>query len=79
MASLEQQALGPITGDVEMALTLPELLQRLNSIPEYKPLFDAAFLGQEITAENTAKAIAAYERTSCKRFGLPQKSAHRGE
>lgn len=45
MASLAQQALGPITGDVEMALTLPELLQRLNSIPEYKPLFDAAFLG----------------------------------
>ena len=63
MASLEQQALGPITGDVEMSLTLPELLQRLNSIPEYKPLFDAAFAGQEITAENTAKAIATYERT----------------
>lgn len=63
MASLEQQALGPITGDVEMALTLPELVKRLKAIPEYKPFFDAAFPGQDITAENVAKAIATYERT----------------
>jgi cytochrome c peroxidase len=63
MATLEQQALGPITGDVEMALTLPELVKRLQGIPEYKPLFEAAFPGQSITAENAAKAIATYERT----------------
>ena len=63
MASLEQQAMGPITGEVEMALTVPELLQRLKGIPEYKPLFEAAFPGQGITSENTAKAIATYERT----------------
>jgi cytochrome c peroxidase len=63
MASLEQQALGPITGDVEMALSLSELVQRLNAIPEYKPLFETAFAGQGITAETVAKAIATYERT----------------
>ncbi len=63
MASLEQQALGPITGDVEMALTLPELVQRLKVIPEYKPLFAAAFSDKSITADNVAKAIATYERT----------------
>jgi cytochrome c peroxidase len=63
LPTLEHQAMGPITGDVEMALNVPELLKRLKEIPEYKPLFEAAFPGQDITAENTAKAIATYERT----------------
>jgi len=63
LPNLEAQAMGPITGDVEMALNVPELLKRLNEIPEYKPLFETAFPGQQITAENTAKAIATYERT----------------
>jgi cytochrome c peroxidase len=63
MASLEQQALGPITGDVEMGLTLPELVRRLKAIPEYKPLFEAAFPGQGINPKTVAKAIATYERT----------------
>ena len=61
--TLEAQALGPITGDVEMALTLPELIARLKSVPEYAPLFAAAFPGQGITTDTTAKAIATYERT----------------
>ena len=61
--SLEEQALGPIQADAEMALPLPELLQRLNSIPEYKPLFDAAFPGEPINAKSVGNAIATYERT----------------
>jgi len=63
MASLEQQALGPITGDTEMALSLDELLTRIKAIPEYKPLFAAAFPGQEISANIIARAIATFERT----------------
>lgn len=63
MASLEQQALGPIQADVEMALPLAELMKRLNAIPEYKPLFEAAFPGEGISANTVAKAIATYERT----------------
>jgi cytochrome c peroxidase len=63
MPTLEAQALGPIQADVEMALPLDELLRRLNNIPEYKPLFEAAFPGQGLSAENLAKAIATYERT----------------
>lgn len=63
MESLEQQALGPITGDVEMALTLDKLLRRLKAIPEYKPLFAAAFPVDGITANNVARAIATFERT----------------
>lgn len=63
MATLEQQAMGPITGGVEMALSVPELERRLKSIPEYKPLFEAAFPGTPISADSAAKAIATYERT----------------
>ncbi len=63
MPSLEEQALGPIQAEVEMALPLDELLQRLNNIAEYKPLFEAAFPGEGIRASTVAKAIATYERT----------------
>ena len=61
--SLEEQALGPIQAEVEMALPLEELLKRLKAIGEYKPLFDAAFPGKGIAGETIAKAIATYERT----------------
>lgn len=61
--SLEEQALGPIQADVEMNLPLTDLMQRLNAIPEYKPLFQAAFAGQGISGATVAKAIATYERT----------------
>lgn len=61
--SLEQQALGPIQAAVEMALPLDQLLARLKSIPEYAPLFEAAFPGQGITGDTIAKSIATYERT----------------
>jgi cytochrome c peroxidase len=62
-ATLEQQALGPIQADVEMNLPLEDLLARLKSIPEYGPMFKAAFAEQEITAPQIANAIATYERT----------------
>ena len=61
--TLEQQALGPIQADVEMALPLDQLLARLKGIREYGPLFEAAFPGEGITPKNIAKAIATYERT----------------
>ncbi len=63
MATLEQQAMGPITTGAEMGLNVPVMLKRLTAIPEYRPLFEAAFPGQGITPENVAKAIATYERT----------------
>lgn len=61
--TLEEQALGPIQADVEMGMPLPELLQRLNAIPEYKRLFEVAMPGKGITSDAIAKAIATYERT----------------
>mgnify|MGYP001171540983 CR=1 FL=1 len=61
--SLEEQALGPIQADVEMAMPIDQLLTRLKAIKEYPPLFEAAFPGKGITAQNIGKAIATYERT----------------
>ena len=61
--SLEEQALGPIKTDVEMNLPLEKLLDRLNGIQGYAPMFEAAFPKEGIKTETIAKAIATYERT----------------
>lgn len=60
--SLEEQALGPIANPIEMNLTLPEAVERINKIPGYKSQFQKIF-GSDATEENIAKAIASYERT----------------
>ena len=60
--TLEEQALGPIQNPIEMSLTLEELVKKLNAIPGYKKEFKDVF-GTDVTAENIARAIAAYERT----------------
>jgi len=39
------------------------LMERLATIPEYKPLFLAAFPGDSMSPKTLAKAIATYERT----------------
>lgn len=62
--TLEEQALGPIEAAVEMNMPLDELIEKLNQIEGYPPLFSAAFDGDaEITADKIAMAIATYERT----------------
>jgi cytochrome c peroxidase len=62
-ASLEEQALGPIRAEAEMNLPIDRLLVRLKSVPEYGPLFQAAFPKKGLTPETIARSIAAYERT----------------
>lgn len=62
-ATLEEQALGPIQADVEMNLPIEKLIERLENIKGYPPLFEAAFPGQGIKPETIAKAIATYERS----------------
>lgn len=61
-ATLEEQALGPLTDPVEMANTLRGVELRLNRIPGYRAQFAAVFGNEEITADNVGKAIAAFER-----------------
>jgi cytochrome c peroxidase len=63
LADLEEQALGPITSPGEMNMPIEQLVGRLESIAEYKPLFVAAFPGEKMGPSTLAKAIATYERT----------------
>ncbi len=64
-ATLEEQAVGPVTNPIEMGMgSLDDALDRLRAIPGYKQHFDSAFgAGDNVTMDNAAKAIAAYERT----------------
>ncbi len=63
LATLEEQALGPIQAAGEMNMPLEQLMTRLESIPEYKPMFVRVFPEEGMTAKTLAKAIATYERT----------------
>ncbi|NCQ29315.1 MAG: cytochrome-c peroxidase [Armatimonadetes bacterium] len=60
--SLEKQALGPIQNPVEMKMTMPLALDRLQGIPGYVKAFQEVFGGAP-SDETVAKAIAAFERT----------------
>jgi cytochrome c peroxidase len=64
-ATLEDQAKGPVVNPVEMGMPdLTAAIARIRAIPGYRPYFDAAFgPGDNVTMDNAAKAIAAYERT----------------
>jgi cytochrome c peroxidase len=63
LPTLEDQALGPIQSPGEMNMKLDQLMERLASIPEYKPMFDATFPGEGMKPKTLAQAIATYERT----------------
>ncbi len=65
-ATLEDQAKGPVTNPIEMGMgSLDEAMRRLKKISGYAPMFKAAFPDDRnpVTADNAAKAVAAYERT----------------
>ena len=64
-ADVEEQAMGPVTNPIEMAMPDAESVAVvLRSIPDYAPLFEAAFPDVEdpFTLEYAALAIAAFER-----------------
>ncbi len=60
--SLEEQAVGPIQSEVEMNQNLDELVTELNAVPAYVEKFNSIF-DEQISADNIAKALAAFERT----------------
>lgn len=64
-ASLEEQAKGPMTNPIEMAMmTHDVVIDRLKQSPEYVKSFKAVFGGENpVTLDNAVKAIAAFERT----------------
>src|SRR5947209_9950513 len=61
--NLEEQALEAIQLPAVMNIKMDPLLERLSSVPEYKPLFAAAFPDEGMTGATIGKAIATYERT----------------
>ncbi|WP_245524539.1 cytochrome-c peroxidase [Methylobacterium nonmethylotrophicum] len=61
--TLEEQAAGPLTADVEMNAQFPEIVARLKEIPEYRTWFDRLFPDRGVTKANLLTAIATYERT----------------
>ena len=65
-ATLEEQAKGPVQNPIEMGMaSLDEAMSRLMQISGYESMFEAAFPGEEkpLSADNAAKAVAAFERT----------------
>ncbi|KXK34918.1 MAG: Cytochrome c551 peroxidase [Chlorobi bacterium] len=65
-ADLAEQAKGPILNPVEMAMPSEKAVEdRLSGIPEYVEMFKKAFPNtrRNITYQNVASAIAAFERT----------------
>jgi cytochrome c peroxidase len=59
---LEGQALGPIQNPIEMDHKIDDCCAKLNNIPGYREQFRKVF-NSDVTPENIAKAISAFERT----------------
>lgn len=62
-ATLEEQALMPIQNAVEMGLTLPEMVAKLQSTTFYSKLFQDAFGTPEINSDRVSKALAQFMRS----------------
>jgi len=70
VTSLQEQALEPLKSDLEMRGTrfseeeiIPELLNRLNNIAEYRQLFAEAYDRQQISENELADALASFQST----------------
>jgi cytochrome c peroxidase len=62
--SLEEQAKGPLTNPVEMAMPSQDaVVARVKAIPGYVGQFNTIFGKDGVTINTIAKAIATYERT----------------
>jgi cytochrome c peroxidase len=62
VGSLEEQVLGPIQEEDEMAETHENVVKKIGKIKGYQQQFRAVF-GTEVSLQGIAEAIAAYERT----------------
>jgi cytochrome c peroxidase len=62
-ADLEEQAMGPIVAEPEMAATEMMVAHRIKASPEYVAEFAKVFGEEEINLTTIGKAIGAFERT----------------
>jgi cytochrome c peroxidase len=61
--SLEHQAFFPVVDPLEMDNTWPNVVQKLESVDIYPPMFKAAFGDEAITQDRMTKALAQFQRT----------------
>ena len=61
--TLEEQATKPMKNNLEMNISMKDLIKKLNKIKGYKELFDNAFPSKGITEKTLSKALASFERT----------------
>lgn len=62
-STLEEQVLMPIQSEVEMGLTLPEIVTKLEAKEYYPELFEDAFGTPDITTERVSFALAQFVRS----------------
>ena len=60
IADLDLQSIAPITNHVEMDETMPNVLNKLRSSPEYPALFKKAFGSAEISTNDFLKALSQF-------------------
>jgi cytochrome c peroxidase len=61
--TLEDQVLQPIQNAVEMGMTLPALVSRIEAEPYYTNLFARAFGTSEVTSDRISRALAQFVRS----------------
>ncbi|MBY6058072.1 cytochrome-c peroxidase [Leisingera daeponensis] len=62
-ASLEEQAIGPITAGDKMNATFSGITERLSAVRDYRLWFERLFPGKGIRKETVLTALATYQRT----------------
>jgi len=61
--TLEQQVISPIVTREEMGFTREGAERAIAAVPDYKPLFKAAFGTEDVTIQRIAVALASFEKT----------------
>lgn len=61
--SLEAQSLHPLVDPLEMAGALDKVEARIAAVPDYAPLFAAAFGEERVTLPRISQALAAFQRS----------------
>ena len=62
-ATLEDQVLIPIQDEVEMGMTLNELIEKIGALEYYYPLFENAFGDTQVTNDRISKALSQFIRS----------------
>jgi cytochrome c peroxidase len=62
-ATLEEQVVGPIQNAVEMGMTLPDVVSRVQAASYYPSLFERAFGDSQVSSDRIAKALAQFARS----------------